>query len=74
MTLILEADSPVLILTVRGMGMPSAIPATSRPSFVGLRNKAAPRPRLVASAHVSSLISHELIENETHFGLKAFHG
>ena len=51
MTLILEADSPLLILTVRGMGMPSAIPATSLPSFVGLRSNAAPNPRLVASGH-----------------------
>ncbi len=50
MTLIFEADSPVLILTVRGMGIPSAMPATSLPSFVGLRNRAAPNPLLVASA------------------------
>lgn len=51
MTLILEADSPLLILTVRGMGIPSAIPATSLPSLVGLRSSAAPKPCLVASEH-----------------------
>ena len=49
-TLILESDSPVLILTVRGIEMPSAMPATSLPSLGGLRNSAAPKPRLVASA------------------------
>lgn len=58
MTLILEADSPLLILTVRGMGMPSAIPATSRPSLVGLRSSAAPKPRLVASEHTLYQLEH----------------
>lgn len=56
MTLIFEADSPVLILTVSGMGIPSAMPATSRPSLVGFRSRAAPRPLRVASAHKRVLL------------------
>ena len=56
MTLIFEADSPVLILTVSGTGIPSAMPATRRPSLVGLRSRAAPRPLLVASAHKCVLL------------------
>ena len=64
MTLIFEADSPVLIFTVNGMGIPSAMPATSRPSLVGLRSRAAPRPLLVASAHKCVLLpAHSVCPN-----------
>ena len=60
MTLILESDSPVLILTVRGMGMPSAIPATSLASLEGLRSRAAPKPRLVASETSQYMLGHSI--------------
>lgn len=59
MTLILEAFSPVRILTVRGMGLPSAIPATSLASLEGFRSKAAPSPLRVASAW-SCMVIHSL--------------
>ena len=41
---------PMRSLTVKGMGLPAAIPATRRASFWGLRSRTAPSPRLVASA------------------------
>ena len=49
-TLILEAEVPVRTFTVSGRSMPSAMPATSRASFLGLRSSADPSPRFVASA------------------------
>ncbi len=40
---------PMRSLTVKGIGLSAAIPATRRASFWGLRSRTAPRPRLVAS-------------------------
>eukprot|EP00878_Enallax_costatus_P047716 GHUV01058799.1.p1 GENE.GHUV01058799.1~~GHUV01058799.1.p1 ORF type:complete len:103 (+),score=12.54 GHUV01058799.1:44-310(+) len=48
--LIFFSDSPVRILTVTGRSTCAVIPATIFASLVGLRNRAAPKPRLVASA------------------------
>ena len=44
-----ESVTPSRIFTVKGTGLPSAIPATSRASFLGERSNALPSPRRVAS-------------------------
>ena len=47
--LAVESVTPSLIFTVSGIGLPSAMPLTSRASFLGDRSSALPRPRRVAS-------------------------
>ena len=46
-TLILSSCQPARSLTVTGMETAAFMAATSRPTFVGLRSRLAPRPRRV---------------------------